>query len=317
VVNLQTTNGQTNNQLRDIENDSPPMHQTASLLAAVRVAVYPVDVRGMVSLGTGIDISAQTSYLGAAGIQNEAASAGQRQTTALWDAHEAMSDIARETGGHAFYGTNDLKGAMAHSMEQGSNYYTIAYTPTNHDWKGKYRKIEVKSATPGAQLTYRRGYYAFPEREMATSGAAAAMTGAMQPSVPEFTGLLLRVQVLPPDEQHKNVQIDYAVDAHDLNFTDAEDKRKHAAIEFVATAWDKDLKQVGRAADGMDATIRQDRYEQIMKTGLPFRQELELKPGTYTVRLGVLDRGSRKIGSVNATVTVPEKADLAMRGKSQ
>jgi VWFA-related protein len=317
VVNLQSGNGQTNNRIRDIENDSPPMHQTASLLAAVRMAVYPVDVRGMVSLGTGIDISAQTSYLGAAGIQNEASSAGQRQTTALWDAHEAMTDIARETGGRAFYGTNDLRGAMAHSMEQGSNYYTIAYTPTNHNWNGRYRKIEVKSATLGTQLTYRRGYYAFPEREMATSGAAAAMTGAMQPSVPEFTGLLLRVQVLPPDALHKNVQIDYAVDAHDLNFTDGADKRKHAAIEFVATAWDKDLKQVGRAADGMDATIRQDRYEQIMKTGLPFHQELELKPGIYNVRLGVLDRGSRKIGSVNAKVTVPEEVNLEMQGKSQ
>src|ERR1022692_4841291 len=43
-------------------------------------------------------------------------------------------------------------------VQQGSSYYTLAYTPTNREWNGKYRKIEVKAATPAAELTYRRGY---------------------------------------------------------------------------------------------------------------------------------------------------------------
>jgi len=37
---------------------------------------------------------------------------------------------------------------------------------------------------------------------------------------------------------------------------------------------------------------------------LPFHQELDLKPGSYTLRLGVLDRGSQKIGTVDVPLTV-------------
>jgi VWFA-related protein len=316
VVNLQTGKDQTNNQLRDLENDTPPIQQTAALLAAARMAIYPIDVRGQISLGTGIDISTQTAYLGTVDIQNEVSSAYTRQTTGIWDTHEAMTDVARETGGRAFYGTNDLKDAMVRSVEQGSSYYTLAYSPTNKDWTGKYRKIDVKASVPGTDLVYRRGYYAIQEHELGTTRAAAAMTVAMQPSVPEFTGLLVKVQVLPPDAQHDKVSIDYAVDAHDINFIDGADQRKKASIDFVATAWDKNFKQVSRVAGGMDATLRPEAYQQVMRTGLPFHQELELKPGTYTLRLGVLDRGSHKIGSVQAPVTIPEKGNSISK-KSQ
>jgi len=45
-----------------------------------------------------------------------------------------------------------------------------------------------------------------------------------------------------------------------------------------------------------------------MRTGLPFHQELDLKPGTYTLRLGALDRGNQKIGTVNVPITVPDPA---------
>lgn len=308
VVNLQTGQNQTNNQLRDLENDSPPMHQTAALLAKVRIAVYPIDVRGQVSLGTGIDISAQTANLGAVDMQNEVKVAGIRQTTALWDAHEAMTDIARETGGRAFYGTNDLKDAMSRSVQQGASYYTLAYTPTNHDWKGKYRKIEVKAAAPGAELTYRRGYYAVQERVLRADRAKAEMGAALQLSVPEFTGLLFKVQVLPPDAEHKVVRIDYAVDAHDIKFTESPEARKQGAIGFAAVAWDKDSKVAGQVVpETIETNYPREAYEQVLRSGLGFHQELELKPGTYTLRLGVLDLNSHKIGSVGVPITIPDK----------
>jgi VWFA-related protein len=308
---------ETNRQVRDLGKESPPLHQTAALLAAARMAVYPIDVRGQISMGTGLDVSTSTAYLGTGDLQTEISRAHGRQITAMWDAHEAMGDIARETGGRAFYGTNDLKDAMSRSVQQGSSYYTLAYTPTNHEWRGKYRKIEVKTSMGGAQLTYRRGYYALPERALSADRAALAMTAAMQLSVPEFTGLLLRVQVLPPDPDHKVVQIDYAVGAQDINFSDSADQRKLASVDFAVTAWDKELKLAAHKVDTMEMTLRASAYQQVLQSGVPFHQELELKPGTYTLRLGVLDRGSNKIGSVQASITIPEKGNSNVLQKSQ
>jgi VWFA-related protein len=315
--NLQFTaqQNQTNQQVRDLETEAPPVRQTAALLTAARMAVYPVDVRGQISTGTGLDISNQTP-MGSLGAHQERAVASLRQTTGEWDSHEAMNDIARETGGRAFYGTNDLKDAMNRSVEQGSSYYTIAYAPANHDWNGKYRKIEVKTASSGAQLTYRRGYYAIPEKTLPTDRATLAMTSALQPSVPEFTGLLLRVQVLPPDAEHKAVRIDYAVDAHDVTFSDSPDQKKLLTIDFAAAAWDKNFVLAGHKVDPMEMTLRGDAYQQVLRTGVPFHQDLELKPGTYTLRLAALDRSSRKIGSVQALITVPENRSQNVSQKS-
>ena len=225
--------------------------------------------------------------------------------------------VGRETGGEAFYGTNDIKGALSHGMEEGSNYYTLAYSPTNREWNGGYRQVEVKTASAAAKLTYRRGYYALLTRPYTGDKEAASMAMAMKFSVPEFTMLFVKAQVLPPDAEHKTVRIDYAVDAHHITFADGANQRKYASVDFVATAWDKDLKLVTHVADTMDTTLRPEAYQEVMLTGLPFHQELELKPGTYTLRLGVLDRGSQKIGTVDVPITVQDPASAGAAKASQ
>jgi VWFA-related protein len=294
-----------NTQLHDLRFDAPPIQQTAALLTAAQMAVYPIDVSGLSNPGTGIDIGTATTTLSNFDLGSEAQTSTLRQTATTWDTHEAMGDIARQTGGHAFYGNNDVKYALSHAMEEGSSYYTLAYVPENHDFNGQYRKLEVKVAHPGVQLTYRRGYYPLPESQAGADRAAAAMASALKLAVPEYTMLLMKVQVLPPDGERKTVSIDYAVDARDLAFSDGPDQRKLATVDFVATAWDRDLKLVAHKADTMSATLRPEPFQQIMSRGLPFHQELDLQPGIYTLRVGVFDRTNQKIGTVDIPLTIP------------
>ena len=272
--------------------------ETASLMTASQIAVYPISVTGLApNPGTSVSTS------GSLGISSPGMNI--RQTTARWDEQDAMADIARQTGGLPFYGGNDLKYAMLRSIQEGTNYYTLAYTPTNANWNGRYRKIEVKAAQGHIDLRFRRGYYAIREQEFSGDQAAKMLASAMQPTVPESTMLLLRVQVLPPDQGNKLVRIDYAVEAQDIAFADAPDKRKHAAIDFMATAWDKKNQDAGHATDTMQTAIRPELFDQVLKTGLPMHQELNLKPGSYLLRLGVIDRGSQKIGTVDVPLTIP------------
>jgi VWFA-related protein len=294
-----------NTQLHDLRFDAPPIEQTAALLTAAQLAVYPIDVSGLANPGTGIDISTSTATLSNFDLGSESQTATLRQTATTWDTHEAMGDIARQTGGHAFYGNNDVKYALSHAMDEGASYYTLAYVPANRDFNGKYRKLEVKVTHPGVQLTYRRGYYPLPETQAGADRAAAAMASALKLAVPQYTMLLVKVQVLPPDGERKTVSIDYAVDASDIAFADGPDQRKLATVDFVATAWDRDLKLAAHKADTMSATLRPEPFQQIMNSGLPFHQELDLKPGSYTIRVGVLDRNNQKIGTVDVPLTIP------------
>jgi hypothetical protein len=234
-----------------------------------------------------------------------------RQTTMEWDDHESMTDIARETGGQAFYGSNDLKAALSRSMQEGGNYYTIAYTPENHKWDSKYRKIEVRCAQAGTKLTFRRGYYAVAET-MASNGkiaedqVAVLFATSMHPEAPTSTMVLLKVQVLPPDPAHKTVRIDYAINAHDITFTDTPEQTKRVMLDLMAVAWDKKSRDAGESSGKIDTSIPLNVYQDVMRSYIPAHQELELKPGTYTLRLGVVDRASRKIGTLDVPLTVPE-----------
>jgi VWFA-related protein len=250
---------------------SSDVRETAALLAASQVAVYPVDVKG---LGVATDTF-------------------------------AMEDLARETGGRSFSGTNAVGDALLQGLKEGSDYYTLAYSPENHDWNDQYRKIEVKVALKGVKLTFRRGYYATKENAFTGDEAARALATAMQPLVPVSTMLLVKAQVLPPDSEHRAVRIDYAVDSHDISFNDSPDQRKHAAVDFMSVARDGEFKNAGYVTDTIEADFLPEVYKQIMQTGFPAHQELELKPGTYMLRLGVIDRGSQKIGTVDLPITIP------------
>lgn len=277
------------------------IEETAALMASAQIAVYPIDVHGLQTIGIGIE----TPSVSSDALAGTTANAMNRQIVGGWDVHESMADLARETGGQAFYGSNDFKSALLKSINQGTNYYTLAYTPEDREWKGQYRKIEVKVDRPDVQLAHRRGYYAVQEKPFDGDEAQRTLAAAMQPTVPESTMLLLRVQVLPPDKDHKKVQIGFAVDAHDIAFIDGKEKRKLATIDFMSVAWDKDLKSAGHATDRVDATLRPEAYESVMQVGFPDHQELDLKPGNYLLRLGVIDRGSRKVGTVDVPLTVP------------
>jgi VWFA-related protein len=276
-----------------MRDHSEEIKKTQSALADAQIAVYPIDIRGLATIGF------QTSSPHDIKITDL-----QRQSTELYDSHGAMNDIARETGGEAYYNTNDIRGAMSQAVADETKYYTLAYVPDNHEWNGKYRKIEVKAAK-GLRLTYRRGYFATEKKELSEEESRQLFQTAMQPYLPEYTMVLMKVKVLAPDATSKLVRIDYAVNARDVSFSDPGDQHEHAVLDFLATAWDKNNQDAGRVGKTVRAALPPQSYVQVMKTGIPLHQELELKPGTYTLRLGVIDRGSQRIGTVDVPVTVP------------
>src|SRR5271163_2904239 len=123
---------------------------------------------------------------------------GQLSDRALLKAR--LNDLASETGGEAFVGTNDFVRALRAAMNDGSNYYTLAYRPGNKDWKGQFRKVRVEAAGKSYSLEYRRGYYAYPESN-SVAGSAQALKAAISPETPEATMLQLKSSIEMPSAQ--------------------------------------------------------------------------------------------------------------------
>ena len=280
----------------------PKIREAMNQLSAAEIAVYPVDVQGLATAG--IAISTPNSVEGS--LQQETTTASQRQTFTRMNLQATMDDLARETGGHAFYGTNDLQDTMVRALQHGRNSYTLTYVPSNADWSGKYRKIDVKLSRTGATLSYRRGYYALAEKQLSGNQATQLLAEAMIPAVPESTMLPLRVRVLPPDQQRKTVAIDYQLDAHDLSFAENPENLQCATIDLLATAWGSQYKDAGHLSNTLDMALHAETYQEVLQNGITAHDDLELKPGTYTLRIGVIDRATQKIGTVDVPLIIPE-----------
>jgi len=73
-------------------------------------------------------------------------------------------------------------------------------------------------------------------------------------------------------------------------------------------AFDSSGKEIAHASDTLDATAPMNAYAAIQKYGLPAHQLISLPPGRYNLRIGVMDRTTQQIGTVDAPLVVPASA---------
>ncbi len=302
---------------RNVRSFEDDIRTTSSLLATSRVAVYPVDVRGLQSKGIDVSMAAsETQFMndpapGSAPrvVSPSASNLGNTisaQTIGQMNDRTTMMNIAQQTGGEAFVNTNDLKRVINRSLEDGSTYYTLAYTPPKAD-EGGYHRVSVQVPNKNWKLAYRRGYYSIPPVTAGAVGTAALRT-ALQPGMPPATSMLLTASLALPTDKRKDVQVNFIINSNGIDFTDEPDSKKRAQIDCMVIAFDSSGKEVAHASDTLDATLPANAYAAVMSYGLPAHQLISLPPGRYNLRIGVMDRTTQQIGTVDAPLEVPELA---------
>jgi VWFA-related protein len=157
-------------------------------LSLSRVAVYPIDARGLQTLPT-FDASRR----------RPASNLGFYNAQAF--NHMQLDDIADATGGKAYYNTNGLKQTLAEIVNNGSNYYTLAYATNNQKWDGKFRHIKIEVNRPGVKLQYRPGYYAVDRTQVEERQLAALQRRMAHGQLPYSA---------PPDEAAASPAVDDA-----------------------------------------------------------------------------------------------------------
>ncbi len=139
---------------------SSDLRNTANILSRAQVAVYPIDARGLFT-----DPTFDASNRGGDLFRPGGAAAAQQRFGEQTAAEQAtMRQLAQQTGGRAFVNTNGLAEAVTHAINDGSNFYTLTYSPTDTRFDNTFRPIGLKLVGPrsaqGLSLSYRRGYFA-------------------------------------------------------------------------------------------------------------------------------------------------------------
>jgi VWFA-related protein len=224
-------------------------------------------------------------------------------------AQHTMNDMAAWTGGEAFINRNDLAVSMRNGIDDGSTYYTLEYYPENKKWDGQFRSIQVKLSRPGIKLHYRLGYYAVDPEKLnkdEKDKVAENISRALEFDSPAYTAVLFQAGVVPPSDKNKKVVVNFAIDPHTVSFEHKSDGLEHANVGCLAWAYGKDKeKPIMSKEVTQNAELKPEVYQALMKQYFPCKTEIELKPGTYSLRLAVIDHTTNLIGTTNAQTTVP------------
>ncbi|HEY2113904.1 MAG TPA: VWA domain-containing protein [Candidatus Angelobacter sp.] len=306
---------------------------TADLLSNAQVAVYPVDAGTLVNRDAYSSLSNTDNngnFLGrsARGAPRQPAGPGapasrqqagstqaseiNRASEASISAHSTMNSVADQTGGKAFYNTNNLEKAIRESMDDGSTYYTLGYYPENKDWDGRFRKIALKINRPGVSLHYRQGFFAVEPTDPVKQDPkilAIDIGSALDINNPISTALPFQAVVIPPTPQNGNkVQINFGVDPHAIGFELKADGLQHASVDCGVRAYTRSGDALRTQGNTFNAALTPEQYQKVMTMIFPCNQTLELPPGEYFLRLAVRDKNNGLIGTANGSTTVPAGA---------
>lgn len=277
------------------------MRTTLNALATARIAVYPTSVLGLTTRSA-------TAAISGSPMVNSDPGDPRGGFFTVGNLRTEMNNLAEATGGESVWGSNDIAGAMHHSLDDNASYYTLAYRPSNSKWDGQFRQIHL-DVTGGSSLIYRRGYFAFANgpQDNKDSDQPRDLLSVLAPSLPEVTALRLHSQILPTDPQHPGLQIQSTIDARDVDFTADADGHEHAKLFVQMVAYsdaDKQPKNLPQTSGTLNIDLAPAQYQYILKAGIAYRQQLALKPGKYHVLAGVSDENSHKMGTVEMPLEV-------------
>lgn len=322
-----------------VRNDEE-LRTTDNLLTRAQVAVYPVDARGVFTDPSQSVTAANTDITVDSGAT--AADATLAFMTQTAQEHETMSAMAEETGGEVFINTNNLSQAVAKAIEDGSNYYTLTYTPANSQWDGRFRAIKVKVDNPGVKLSYRNGYYADDpnDRSKLIAGESAmastpanTMSTAMMHGGPNPAEILFKVRVRPAstppedtpiksnrtnpnpkvkvDGPFREYGVDLVPDAHAVSCPAAPPAGNHrCALEVATYIYDRYGQLLITADNTIHATLTPADYAKLQVSGMAFHQEISVPvKGEYYLRTAIHDLISDRVGAVEVPVAAVARLD--------
>jgi VWFA-related protein len=354
------------------------IREQTNALAQAEVAVFPLNVRGVVvnpegaltgsaphggvggeafSLPPGQSPAAGTSPVSssattAQGVVNQGGSS-------LTGDYAAADQIAQMTGGRAFYSTNDLSGALEAATEDGGNYYTLTYSPPRDADDGKCHTIAVRLDRPGDTLSYREYYCRAPLLSSISENGEQKL-GAVPLAVPIFAGDVLQANmkqggpmlhdlifsahlhteggaILATPEQMAQIEEQasyyqthrrkrptkpmspvkiqkYAVDYRVLDpalKARAARGGQEPTLEFAIAAFDREGKTLnGIVNDGVaeGATEQGENKSGLFRV----RQSLVVPVGAVSIRVGVCDRMSDRMGTLEVPLPLsPEQVSQA------
>ena len=265
------------------------------------VLIYTFDARGLVPVMVpawiqgSIPSNRLTSYLG----------------QSLQDSQESLKVLAHETGGEAFYNTNDLAGGLRKTLADNRIYYELAYYPAQDKDPRKLRRIIVSVKDhPEYVVRAQRSYLLSELRKPGTAVQGQAPTSALHKAISQplplmDIGVSVFAEFQARGRDQTEIVLQVQVQGERLRYS-WQDHHYLSELELACFIYRLDGKPVRSFNDRMQVKIPLDHSDLARSRGFRFTKQTDIPPGVYHIRMGVRDLQSDRMGTAFGWVEVPD-----------
>jgi len=310
----------------DLGPEAAAVRRLVNTFAHSQIAVYPVDAKGLVAPQMTSAAHASTGAMTSGATMSSAAITSFQQMATQ---RQQMENLADQTGGRAYADTNGLKEAVDQAINQGANYYTLLYRPTENPEDGKFHKVVIELPGTNYKLAYRKGYYSDPEDKAyeasaeevsadAIGGLTPQFLNSMTRGMPDATEIVFDASVRPAKQQPdpatpqyvgqlgKSLKppvtrwsIDVSTSIRSFAFQKNSDGKSKLTVVLAAVAYTIDGQVLNSDTRSFDVELTQQAYQTMLRTGLQGHIDLDVpaRSDAY-IRIGVLDPVSGKMGTL-------------------
>jgi VWFA-related protein len=290
-----------------IENQAS-MRAATNAAVKANMAIYSVDSRGLQALPP-VGNASTGSLRGTASYSGGAM---QSQLDANFGSQETLATLSSDTGGKAFFDSNDFAPAFQQVQHDTEAYYIVGFRSSNTARDGSYRHLTVKLNRNDVKIDYRPGYYAPADfLHQKTEDREQALTEQMRSDLPATdVAVYLQALYFRMGDNKFFVPVSLIVPGSQIHSVKNGDRDK-ANIDVIGEVKNSEGIIVGNVRDTVKLAL--DAAQQIQKKNIQYSTGFTLAPGKYHLKFVVRENQTGAMGSFETDLQVPDLKKIPLK----
>src|SRR5256714_1458245 len=291
-----------------VDNQSALRATTAAAVKA-NVSIYSLDIRGLQAFPPGgeaqsASLHGQSAYSGASVLNDLSGNTASQET---------LATLSSDTGGQAFFDSNDFSGVFSQVQKDSSAYYVLGFTSNNPLKDGKFRRLKVQVNRSDVKLDFRAGYYAGRDFEhLNRADREQQLEDELDAQLPRVdVPLYAGAAYFRQDDAHYYLAVSLVIPGSQIPFVTEKDK-DNATIDIIGEALGGGKLRVGQLRDTVKLAV--ESTEQVRRKNVQYNTGFVLAPGSYHLKFVIRENQSGRLGAFGTDVQIPDlrKAPLKM-----
>ena len=283
-----------------VDNQSALRAATAAAVKA-NVSIYSLDIRGLQAYPPGgeaqsASLHGQSAYSGASTLNDLNGNAASQET---------LATLSSDTGGKAFFDSNDFSGVFAQVQKDSSAYYVLGFTSNNPLKDGRFRKLKVQVNRTDLKLDFRSGYFAGRDFEhLNRADREQQLEDELDAQLPRVdVPLYAGAAYFRQDDSHYYLAVSLVVPGSQIPFV-TEKEKDNASIDIIGEALEGGKLRVGQLRDTVKLAV--ESTQQVRRKNVQYNTGFVLAPGNYHLKFVIRENQTGRMGSFETDVQIPD-----------